>query len=45
MECIGFAPEARREIKRYIEAVVAKTHNRIIESLNLEKTFEIIGSN
>lgn len=45
MECIGFAPEAGREIKQYIEAVVAETHNIIIESFNLEKTFETIGSN
>lgn len=45
MESVGLAPEARREIKWYIEAVVAETRNRIIESFNLEKSFEVIGSN
>lgn len=45
MESIGFAPEAGREIKRCIGAVVAEPHNKIIESFNLEKTFETIGYN
>lgn len=37
MESIGFAPEAGRKIKWYIEAVIAETHNRIIESFNFGK--------